>query len=81
MYSPILGKRELYEMSGHWAHYREDMFRPLDLGSEQLLLRPSLCRHHAVIYRSPQHSYRELPLRLAEIGGQFREEASGVLGA
>jgi threonyl-tRNA synthetase len=80
VYSPILGKRELYEMSGHWAHYREDMFPPLDLGSEQLLLRPSLCPHHAVIYRSRQHSYRELPLRLAELGGQFRQEASGVLG-
>ncbi len=63
-------------MSGHWAQYREDMFPPLDLGSEQLLLRPSLCPHHAVIYRSCQHSYRELPLRLAEL----REEASGVLG-
>ena len=80
VYSPILGKRELYEMSGHWAHYREDMFPSLDLGGEQLLLRPSLCPHHAVIYRSRQHSYRELPLRLAELGGQFREEASGVLG-
>jgi threonyl-tRNA synthetase len=80
VYSPILGKRELYEMSGHWAHYREDMFPPLDLGSEQLLLRPSLCPHHAVIYRARQRSYRELPLRLAELGGQFREEASGVLG-
>src|SRR5665647_3802475 len=55
VYSPILGKRELYEMSGHWAHYREDMFPPLDLGSEQLLLRPSLCPHHAVIYLSLIH--------------------------
>jgi threonyl-tRNA synthetase len=80
VYSPVLGKRELYEISGHWAHYRQDMFPPMDLGSEQLLLRPSLCPHHAVIYRSRQHSYRELPLRLAELGGQFREEASGVLG-
>jgi threonyl-tRNA synthetase len=80
VYSPVLGKRELYEISGHWAHYRQDMFPPMDLGSEQIVLRPSLCPHHAVIYRSRQRSHRELPLRLAELGGQFREEASGVLG-
>lgn len=80
VYSPVLGKRELYEMSGHLAHYRDDMFPPMSIGVEQLLLRPSLCPHHAVIYRSRQHSYRELPLRLAELGAQFRSEASGVLG-
>jgi threonyl-tRNA synthetase len=79
VYSPALGKREMYEISGHWAHYREDMFPPMDLGGEQVLLRPSLCPHHAVIYRSRQHSHRELPVRLAELGAQFRQEASGVL--
>lgn len=80
VYSPVLGKRELYEISGHWAHYRDDMFPPMDLGGEQVVLRPSLCPHHAVIYRSRAHSYRELPLRMAELGGMYRSELSGVLG-
>ncbi|WP_347710166.1 threonine--tRNA ligase [Streptomyces sp. HP-A2021] len=80
VYSPVLGKRELYEISGHWDHYSEDMFPPMDLGSEQVLLRPSLCPHHALIYRSRSHSYRELPLRMAELGGMYRSELSGVLG-
>ncbi|WP_395297970.1 threonine--tRNA ligase [Kitasatospora hibisci] len=80
VYSPVLGKRELYEISGHWAHYREDMFPPMDLGSEQVVLRPSLCPHHALIYRSRARSYRELPLRMAELGGMYRSELSGVLG-
>jgi len=78
--SPVLGKRELYEISGHWSHYREDMFPPMDLGGEQVVLRPSLCPHHALIYRSRPHSHRELPLRIAEFGGMYRAELSGVLG-
>ncbi|MEW2301370.1 threonine--tRNA ligase [Streptomyces sp. NPDC006655] len=80
VYSPVLGKRELYEISGHWAHYSDDMFPPMELGGEQVVLRPSLCPHHAVIYRSRSHSYRELPLRMAELGGMYRAELSGVLG-
>ncbi|WP_040813663.1 threonine--tRNA ligase [Nocardia concava] len=80
VYSPVLGKRELYEISGHWAHYSDDMYPPMDLGGEQVVLRPSLCPHHALIYRSRSHSYRELPLRLAELGGMYRSELSGVLG-
>lgn len=80
VYSPVLGKRELYKISGHWSHYSDDMFPPMDLGGEQVVLRPSLCPHHAVIYRSRSHSYRELPLRMAEIGGMYRAELSGVLG-
>ncbi|HWM04684.1 MAG TPA: threonine--tRNA ligase [Actinophytocola sp.] len=80
VYSPVLGKRELYELSGHWDHYREDMFPPLPMGGEELVLRPSLCPHHALIYRARQRSHRELPVRIAEIGAMFREEASGVLG-
>jgi len=80
VYSPVLGKRELYEISGHWSHYSEDMFPPMDLGGEQVVLRPSLCPHHAVIFRSRAHSYRELPLRMAELGGMYRSELSGVLG-
>ena len=80
VYSPVLGKRELYEVSGHWSHYNHDMFPPMELGGEQVVLRPSLCPHHALIYRSRAHSYRELPLRMAEIGGMYRSELSGVLG-
>ncbi|WP_425246529.1 threonine--tRNA ligase [Streptomyces sp. NEAU-NA10] len=80
VYSPVLGKRDLYEISGHWDHYRDDMFPPMDLGAEQVVLRPSLCPHHALIYRSRSHSYRELPLRIAELGGMYRSELSGVLG-
>ena len=80
VYSPVLGKRELYEISGHWSHYSDDMFPPMRLGSEEVVLRPSLCPHHALIYRSRSHSYRELPLRIAELGGMYRSELSGVLG-
>lgn len=80
VYSPVLGKRELYEISGHWSHYSDDMFPPMELGAEQVLLRPSLCPHHALIYRSRSHSYRELPYRMAELGGMYRSELSGVLG-
>ncbi|WP_432752691.1 threonine--tRNA ligase [Streptomyces sp. JL2001] len=80
VYSPVLGKRELYEISGHWEHYSDDMFPPMELGGEQVVLRPSLCPHHAVIYRSRSRSHRELPLRVAELGGMFRSEPSGVVG-
>jgi threonyl-tRNA synthetase len=83
MYSPVLGKRELYEISGHWDHYSDDMFPPMRLGGgegEEVVLRPSLCPHHALIYRSRSHSYRELPFRMAELGGMYRSELSGVLG-
>ena len=80
VYSPVLGKRELYEISGHWSHYSDDMFPPMKLGAEEVVLRPSLCPHHALIYRSRSHSYRELPLRIAELGAMYRSELSGVLG-
>lgn len=80
VYSPVLGKRELYELSGHWSHYSEDMFPPMRVGGEDVVLRPSLCPHHALIYRSRSRSYRELPLRMAELGGMYRAELSGVLG-
>ncbi|MFD0000345.1 threonine--tRNA ligase [Nocardia sp. NPDC127526] len=80
VYSPVLGKRELYEISGHWGHYRDDMYPPMEVGAEQVVLRPSLCPHHAVMYRSRSHSYRELPLRMAELGAMYRSELSGALG-
>jgi threonyl-tRNA synthetase len=85
VYSPVLAKRELYELSGHWEHYRDGMYPPMAVdsrtgGSDQVVLRPSMCPHHAVIFRSRGRSYRELPLRIAELGGQYRSELSGVLG-
>jgi threonyl-tRNA synthetase len=80
VYSPVLAKRELYDISGHWAHYRDGMYPPMNVGGEQVVLRPSLCPHHALIYRSRGRSYRELPLRMAELGGMHRSELSGVLG-
>nr|WP_272944589.1 threonine--tRNA ligase [Kribbella catacumbae] len=80
VYSPVLGKRELYEISGHWSKYSEDMYPPMDIGGEEVVLRPSLCPHHALMFRSRAHSYRELPLRMSELGGQYRSELSGVLG-
>ena len=120
VYSPVLAKRDLYELSGHWEHYRDGMYPAMaaaagpggepragrgsgrgsghdgghnagrnaghNAGQEsgqdsgQVVLRPSLCPHHALMYRSRAHSYRELPLRLAELGGQYRSELSGVLG-
>ena len=84
VYSPVLAKRELYEISCHWEHYRDGMYPPMAAssapGAEQVVLRPSLCPHHAVIYRSRARSYRELPLRIAELGGMYRAELSGVLG-
>lgn len=80
VYSPALGKRELYEISGHWSHYRDDMFSPIRLGGEEIVLRPSICPHHALIYRSRARGYRELPVRIAELGPMYRSELSGVLG-
>jgi threonyl-tRNA synthetase len=90
VYSPVLAKRELYELSGHWEHYRDGMYPPMAVdsgpggdsgaGGGEVVLRPSMCPHHAVMYRSRGRSYRELPLRMAELGGQYRSELSGVLG-
>jgi len=79
VYSPAMGKRAMYELSGHWRNFADDMFPPMDLGDE-LVLRPSLCPHHALIFKSRQRSYRELPLRIAELGAMYRAERSGVLG-
>lgn len=81
VYSPPLGKRELYERSGHLAHFGPDMFPPMAVSADDdFLLRPGLCPHHALVFRSRQRSWRELPLRIAELGGMYRAERSGVLG-
>nr|WP_296077243.1 threonine--tRNA ligase [uncultured Actinoplanes sp.] len=79
VHSPALGKRQMYELSGHWEHYRQDMFAPID-DNDQLVLRPSNCPHHALIFKARQRSYRDLPLRIAELGSMYRAERSGVLG-
>ena len=80
VYSPVLAKRELYERSGHWAKFADDMFPPFQVGGEQFVLRPANCPHHALIYASEQRSFRDLPVRLSELGAMFRSELSGVLG-
>ena len=81
--TPVLGKRGLFERSGHWAKFAEDMFPPMSMGSgsdeDDLVLRPANCPHHALVYKARQHSYRELPIRLHELAPMFRAERSGVL--
>jgi threonyl-tRNA synthetase len=79
VYTPDLAKVDLYKRSGHWAHYHDDMFPPMDLETEQMVLRPMNCPHHILIYQSKKHSYRNLPVRLAELGTMYRYERSGVL--
>jgi len=79
VYSPVLGKRALYERSGHWAKFSDDMFPPMQVGGDELVLRPANCPHHALIYSSAQRSYRDLPVRLNELGAMFRAERSGSL--
>jgi threonyl-tRNA synthetase len=79
VYTPDLAKVELYQRSGHWDHYHEDMFPPMDLETERMVLRPMNCPHHILIYKSKMRSYRDLPVRLAELGTQYRFERSGVL--
>ena len=79
VYTPDLAKVDLYMRSGHWAHYHEDMFPPMDLETEQLVLRPMNCPHHILVYESKKHSYRDLPVRIAELGTMYRYERSGVL--
>ncbi len=79
VYTPDLARVDLYIRSGHWAHYHEDMFPPMDLDTEQMVLRPMNCPHHILIYESRLRSYRDLPVRLAELGTMYRFERSGVL--
>jgi threonyl-tRNA synthetase len=79
VYTPDLAKVDLYVRSGHWAHYHEDMFPAMDMETEQLVLRPMNCPHHVLVYESKKHSYRDLPVRIAELGTMYRYERSGVL--
>ncbi|MCY8866062.1 threonine--tRNA ligase [Bacillus spizizenii] len=79
VYTPVLGSKELYETSGHWDHYQEGMFPPMEMDNETLVLRPMNCPHHMMIYKQDIHSYRELPIRIAELGTMHRYEMSGAL--
>ncbi|MEB6195908.1 threonine--tRNA ligase [Mammaliicoccus sciuri] len=79
VYTPIMANVDFYKRSGHWDHYHEDMFPPMDLGNEELVLRPMNCPHHMMIYKNSRHSYRELPIRIAELGMMHRYEASGAV--
>lgn len=79
VYTPHIARKHLYEISGHWQHYRDSMYAPLDIEGEEYLLRPMNCPHHIEIYRHEQRSYRDLPLRIAEFGTVYRFEKSGEL--
>ena len=77
--TPSLGNVKLYKTSGHWDHYKDDMFPAMKMDDEAYVLRPMNCPHHMVMYKQSLHSYRDLPVRIAEIANDFRFEASGAL--
>lgn len=79
VYTPILGSSELYKTSGHWEHYQDDMFPPMEMDNETLVLRPMNCPHHMMVYKQDMRSYRQLPLRIAELGMMHRYEMSGAV--
>ena len=77
--TPSLGHVDLYKTSGHWDHYKEDMFPKMELDDEAYVLRPMNCPHHMMMYKNSLHSYRDLPIKIAEIANDFRYEASGAV--
>ena len=77
--TPSLGNVDLYKTSGHWDHYKDDMFPAMELDEEAYVLRPMNCPHHMVMFKNSMHSYRDLPIRIAEIANDFRFEDSGNL--
>ena len=77
--TPSLGSVDLYKTSGHWDHYKEDMFPAMELDNESYVLRPMNCPHHMMMFKNSMHSYRDLPVRIAEIANDFRYEASGAV--
>ncbi len=79
VYSQEIASSTLYKMSGHWDHYRDNMYPAMTLENEELVLRPMNCPRHIMVYMHDQHSYRDLPVRIAELGKVFRYERSGVL--
>lgn len=80
VYTPVMANVDLYKTSGHWDHYQDDMFPTMKLDeNEEMVLRPMNCPHHMMIYANKPHSYRELPIRIAELGTMHRYEASGAV--
>ena len=79
VYSPCVGTVDLYKTSGHWDHYKDDMFPVMKVDEEEFVLRPMNCPHHMLIYKNSLHSYRDLPIRIGEFATDFRYEASGAV--
>lgn len=79
VYTPVLANVELYKISGHWGHYQDGMFPLMEMDNEELVLRPMNCPHHMMVYKSDLRSYRDLPIRIAEMGTMHRYEMSGAL--
>ena len=79
VYTPSLATTELYKTSGHWDHYKDDMFPIMQMENEALVLRPMNCPHHMLIYKNELHSYRDLPIRIGELAHDFRYEDSGAV--
>ncbi|MCI8444260.1 MAG: threonine--tRNA ligase [Clostridia bacterium] len=77
VYTPSIANVELYKTSGHWDHYKEDMFPVMKMDNEEMVLRPMNCPHHMLVYRNKLHSYRDLPIRIGELAHDFRYESSG----
>ena len=77
VYTPSLANVELYKTSGHWMHYKDDMFPVMNIGDEEIVLRPMNCPHHMLIYKNKMRSYRDLPIRIGELAHDFRYEDSG----
>lgn len=79
VYTPCMATSELYKISGHWDHYKEDMFPVMEREGEEFVLRPMNCPHHMLVYKNELHSYRDLPIRIGELAHDFRFEASGAV--
>ena len=79
VYSPCVGTTDLYKTSGHWDHYKENMFPVMKVDEEEFVLRPMNCPHHMLVYKNKLHSYRDLPIRIGEFATDFRYEASGAV--
>ena len=79
VYTPVVGTTSLYKTSGHWDHYKENMFPVMKVDEEEFVLRPMNCPHHMLVYGNELHSYRDLPIRIGEFATDFRYEASGAV--
>ena len=79
VYTPCVGTVDLYKTSGHWDHYKENMFPSMKVDDEEFVLRPMNCPHHMLVFKNKLHSYRDLPIRIGEFATDFRYEASGAV--